>query len=269
MQTTENLFTYLPHASQSEFNDDCWATCMLPHAGWPIIHDLQNHLSSCFRYQEGLIDPIIPGSIILARHGSIDGLKEGIVVGVTDVSLNDQGRQEAVNAANQIANLSLEQYPLTIITSPLQRAQETTSIIVNKLKQEKIDYTRALDSRLMAQNFGPLENNSFKDLSSSPHSMHLYENIQSRYHPFVRAGNNNENLGESCFDVLIRVAGVMEDLHKTINNEQAQYTLIVTHGSIIKTMNFLLRNRGSTDFKEWDEYHIPHGSLATLLPTKQ
>ncbi len=67
--------------------------------------------------------------LILIRHGLTDWNKEGKWHGLTDISLNQEGQQEAKQAAQTIKNIPID----VAHTSELKRTKETYQIISEQL----------------------------------------------------------------------------------------------------------------------------------------
>ena len=69
--------------------------------------------------------------IVLVRHGQTEYNKKFLVQGRSDISLNDNGRNDAFQTAKVLKNSNLE-FDL-IYSSPLKRAYETATIIKDEL----------------------------------------------------------------------------------------------------------------------------------------
>lgn len=67
---------------------------------------------------------------VFIRHGETDWNKQGIVMGQTDIPLNDRGREQAYLASAALKNIAFN----SIVASPLSRALETAQIIAEKIK---------------------------------------------------------------------------------------------------------------------------------------
>jgi 2,3-bisphosphoglycerate-dependent phosphoglycerate mutase len=72
--------------------------------------------------------------LILIRHGQSAWNAEGLWTGLTDISLNDEGRQEARHAAESIRGIHLD----IGFTSALKRAHETMDEILEVLGQKDV-----------------------------------------------------------------------------------------------------------------------------------
>ncbi|AZC13860.1 histidine phosphatase family protein [Microbacterium sp. ABRD28] len=77
-------------------------------------------------------------SLILVRHGETDWNRAGRIQGLTDIPLNDTGRAQAREAAEQLRTELTSTIPdaaesAVIVSSDLQRASETADIIAAAL----------------------------------------------------------------------------------------------------------------------------------------
>ena len=63
--------------------------------------------------------------LYLIRHGETDANKTGVLMGSTDIPLNDTGRQQAELLRDRINALEVD----SIFASPLTRAVETASVV--------------------------------------------------------------------------------------------------------------------------------------------
>ena len=63
--------------------------------------------------------------LYLIRHGETDANKSGVLMGSTDIPLNDTGRQQAALLRDRINALEVD----SIFASPLTRAVETASVV--------------------------------------------------------------------------------------------------------------------------------------------
>lgn len=70
-------------------------------------------------------------TIALIRHGQTDWNAAGYFQGLTDIPLNEVGRQQAAETARALAEAGTDWQ--AIVSSPLQRARETAQIIADAL----------------------------------------------------------------------------------------------------------------------------------------
>lgn len=83
--------------------------------------------------------------LILVRHGQSEWNAEGLWTGLTDVSLNEEGIEEARRAADALQGVRLD----VAFTSSLKRAHETLDVILRAIGQTDIPVIRhpALNER--------------------------------------------------------------------------------------------------------------------------
>lgn len=92
------------------------------------------------------------------RHGQTDWNREGLVQGRTDIALNDTGRQQAREAAEQFVELG-DTWDV-IVSSTLRRAAETAQIVATVLG---VPYEGSRD-RLVEQDYGEAEGSLVSEL---------------------------------------------------------------------------------------------------------
>ena len=85
-------------------------------------------------------------TLLLARHGETDWNREGRWQGGSDTSLNERGREQARELAQQLDSVD------AIYSSDLARAAETAAIIAGTLGVEV-----RVDPRLRERSFGDWE----------------------------------------------------------------------------------------------------------------
>lgn len=241
--------------------DTQFECCTLPVVGEQIIQALAGEISRLYRYEDGL--HFAPGNIILIRHGTYEGGDPDLVVGVSDPSLNPNGVESARLAALELSKRCRERgiSHLQVFTSPLARAKETAQIVSDVVSKEEIVCNCSEDPRLQAQNFGSFENKRFHELEISEESVHLYDNVRLELRPYVRTGSTHKDLGESSFQVALRVADFVQSSLRETNTSAP--CLLVTHGSVVKTIKGLADD---SPIELWDSLKLAHGSFATLVP---
>jgi len=84
-------------------------------------------------------------------HGQTDFDAEGRIIGNNDPSLNDTGREQAHEAANELKSKGIDM----ILSSPQKRTMETAEIIAHTLEIDEIKITKGL--KLYERAFGDLE----------------------------------------------------------------------------------------------------------------
>ena len=73
--------------------------------------------------------------VLLARHGQTDWNAAGKIQGVSDVPLNERGREQAAALAGRVLDAGAIS---AVYTSPLKRARETAEIIGRRLGLEPV-----------------------------------------------------------------------------------------------------------------------------------
>lgn len=94
--------------------------------------------------------------LYVTRHGQTDWNEQGRIQGKIDIPLNEQGRAQARKTRDLLAHTPFD----VIITSPLQRAVETATIIneAHGVKQYE-------DERLSERGFGTWEGHPYQKLT--------------------------------------------------------------------------------------------------------
>jgi 2,3-bisphosphoglycerate-dependent phosphoglycerate mutase len=155
------------------------------------------------------------------RHGESEGNKSEVLQGQIDSPLTETGRTQARLTAEKWRGQKVDFD--SIISSPLQRAQQTAEIVADVLGfQGEI----TLDPIWMERKFGALEGKPFVEINQT-------EPAIDYFHPYIPAGEG----GESQVDLYIRAAqGVQRLLLRP-----SQRTLVVSHGALIgKVLFFVL-----------------------------
>ena len=96
--------------------------------------------------------------IFLLRHGETDWNLQGRCQGVTDVDLNDRGRQQAMHVAEHLSAEKID----GIYSSDLKRALQTTDII-----RQACGLGVTVDSDFRELNHGAFEGLTFSDIHAS------------------------------------------------------------------------------------------------------
>lgn len=116
---------------------------------------------------------IIPSKpFYFIRHGETDWNKQNIIMGKTDIPLNEAGRRQAVEASKNLQNINFS----NIYSSPLIRAQQTAEII-NQNRQHSL----ILDSGLMERGWGNREGCEHKSFLSGVGDEELPEGAETEY----------------------------------------------------------------------------------------
>lgn len=155
-------------------------------------------------------------SLYLARHGETDDNREPIrVQGFTDTLLNDTGRRQAAELAEQVQPLGLR----TLWSSDLMRARETAEIVGSRLGLEV-----HLDPRLREADRGRWEGRRFIDIERE---------CPDLYAAWRRAGSSFRFPGgESLLEQSQRVSAALG----AIRASSELPVLVVCHGGSIRVV---------------------------------
>ncbi|MBN9240984.1 MAG: histidine phosphatase family protein [Micrococcales bacterium 70-64] len=95
--------------------------------------------------------------LYLVRHGETDWNRQHRIQGLTDIPLNDTGREQARRAGRLLASRDWH----AVVSSPLQRALETATIIADELGLP----APTTDDQLVERNYGEAEGLDFDELN--------------------------------------------------------------------------------------------------------
>ncbi|WP_111719957.1 histidine phosphatase family protein [Homoserinimonas sp. OAct 916] len=146
-------------------------------------------------------------TLVLVRHGQTDWNRERRIQGLTDIPLNETGRQQALDAAGRLRGRSWD----GVITSPLSRARDTALIISEQLSLPAPVSVAEISER----NFGEGEG-----LTG--------EEVLERFPDGVLIPGR-----ETRAQVAARVTPALAELAAS---RPGQSLIVVTHGGVIGTM---------------------------------
>ena len=144
-------------------------------------------------------------TIGLFRHGQTDWNVDMRLQGISDIPLNEFGKQQAATAAKVLASQGWQK----IVTSPLGRALETAEIVGQVLGISDFP----IHNLLLERSFGVAEGLS-------------YDEWRERF----QAGENAEN-SESIEELTERAQLMLDDFAIRFQGEQV---LAVSHGAFIR-----------------------------------
>lgn len=177
-------------------------------------------------------------TLYLVRHGETYWNKLNIMHGQCDVPLNDTGKCQAINVANELYNSHFDM----CFSSPLQRAVYTAKEIL----KFHPDVPLYLDERLMELSKGKLEgtyNNSEAILKNESLDTLCQYNIESKAHFYKRV--------QSFYDDLL-------------TNYPNKDILVVSHSGTVKMSMFYFNPPKNDLVAEYYNIHIPNCSVTTL-----
>jgi broad specificity phosphatase PhoE len=175
--------------------------------------------------------------LFLVRHGETDHNAKKLLVSITDVPLNEKGREQARLLAKRLKNEQID----VIISSPLSRARETAEIIAEQHGKKVI-----VSKELIERNFGALER--------EPTSK-LREAVAASGKEFYDFTPEN---GESDMDVQKRIVPFVESMIKKYNGKNL---LLVTHGVIVMEILFHFTKKPR---HEWEQLCQNNTSLNVI-----
>lgn len=156
--------------------------------------------------------------IYVTRHGQTKYNKGSLMQGLTDEPLNDVGRAQAREAAKKVAHVHFD----AVYASPLDRAQETASIVGGVPKENII-----IDPRIIEVDFGKYELKSYYRLGlfmwaywllpevfPAPKTVEPIASMVSRTRAFLQEleSKDYENVLVVCHGGIIRaICGYLED----------------------------------------------------------
>ena len=159
-------------------------------------------------------------TIYIARHGQTEWNERNLIIGRTDLSLTDEGRQQAAELAKLVRGTDISK----IISSPLKRALNTAQIV-----GAKCHIPIETDSRLIELDYGDYEGTG----KLQPDFINYRRNPACRY-PH----------GESQFQAAVRVYALLDDIVTRYPDESV---LLVTHNGICRIIATYFRNMTCED----------------------
>lgn len=152
-------------------------------------------------------------NLYVVRYGQTDWNKNRILLGNTDIELNEKGRNQAILLKNKLENIKFDY----VISSNLKRAYETASIVSNNIIIQ--------NSNLRERYYGNLE-------GTSPKNINEYWNVKK---------NLNENSVETIKDFLNRIFTQLDEIIKKYKS--CDNVLIVTHYGVVMAIDAYFNNK--------------------------
>jgi len=164
--------------------------------------------------------------IYSTRHGQTSYNKQEIILGTTDIPLDDTGKEQAEVLADKIAEIGCID---VIISSPMVRAMQTARTVAGKCGLDII-----VDERLREWDYGEYEGKS------------RFTNgfAENKVNFGVKMGEN----GESLLQLSHRVYSALDDIIKKYNDKTV---LIVSHGGICRVIETYFNDMTTAAFSNW------------------
>ena len=144
--------------------------------------------------------------IYLTRHGETDWNKQDLVLGRTDIPLNETGLAQAAKLADDLEDVHLD----VVYTSQLQRAYVTGKMVAERHKGCRLETCECLNE----MDFGKYEGRARFDREYQQEKRNYFKTYEG---------------GESYLDVAARIYPFIEQLMA-----RGEDALVVTHNGICR-----------------------------------
>ena len=160
-------------------------------------------------------------TVLLVRHGRTTANNAGVLAGWSEgVSLDETGEAQVRALAERLAPVPLA----AVVTSPLQRCQETTALLLDGREVPVHP-----DDRLGEVRYGEWSGQELKKLAKDP----LWKVVQS--HPSAMAFPGED--GESMRGMASRAVDAVRDWNARLGGEDGETVYaVVSHGDVIKAV---------------------------------
>jgi broad specificity phosphatase PhoE/CTP:molybdopterin cytidylyltransferase MocA len=212
--------------------------------------------SYCARFSEAGRAPsaadatrLFAGRLFLIRHGETEKHAEAVFLGGTDVPLSEEGRRQAVSAAEKLAAYGARAAMLH--TSDLSRATETADIIAKTLHARRggVPPATARDARLREMHLGEWDGRFIREIKEA------YPDEYARRGARILTWKRGHD-GENYYDLRYRVEKWLSDALPG-----AEEIVAVTHSGVIKVITAAFS--GMTPEEAW-ALRIPRGAVIEL-----
>lgn len=165
-------------------------------------------------------------NIYSTRHGQTEFNKNELILGTTDIELNETGRRQAVELAKKISEMNCIDL---IIASPMKRAMATAMAVSEKTGIEVIT-----DERFREWDYGSFEGKSRFTEGFAENKINFG----------VRMGST----GESLLQLSHRVYSALDDI---ISRYKGKNILIVSHGGVCRVIETYFNNMTTEEYSGW------------------
>jgi broad specificity phosphatase PhoE len=155
-------------------------------------------------------------TLLLARHGETDWNRDGRFQGHADTPLNERGREQARELADQLDGIDV------VYSSDLARARETAEIIGGRLGLEV-----RVDERLRERGFGRWEGLTTEEIGLGD---------TDTYRRWRAGDGPGPDDGEAHEAMAARVQDFLEDV---IRRHPGEEVLVIAHGGSVRVIQAL------------------------------
>lgn len=149
--------------------------------------------------------------LVMVRHAKTDYNDKGLVQGILDIPLNEEGKMQAINIKEKLKNIKFE----LCFSSPLKRTLETAKLIVGN------DFPIITDELLIERNMGTYEGGSFNEYQK---------------HDFWDRNKNYDINGvEPVRNIMKRTELFLDNLKREYKDKTI---LLVSHTAILRALHF-------------------------------
>jgi len=155
-------------------------------------------------------------TLLLVRHGETDWNRDGRWQGRSDTHLNEIGREQAANVAEELDGVDV------VYSSDLARARETAEIVADRLGLDV-----HVDERLRERSFGAWEGKTGPEIEAE------FRDAHARWLAGEGPGADD---AEPFADFATRIRDFLEDV---LERHPEEAVLVVAHGGSIRVIHAL------------------------------
>lgn len=217
--------------------------------------------------------------IVLVRHGETMQHAEKMFIGQYDVPLNEKGRMQIEQSAEQLA--ADFAYPRVIYTSDLSRTMESAGIILRAFREknsqncsesekalkhpvyEKADVRDAGNAAMTSESMQIMKEPGLREINLGKWDGQPVSRIKAEFpEEYRRRGEDmfifkTGNKSENFYDLQYRA---VKTLRKILENDDSKEIIIVAHSGVIRALQNNLEGKRVND--EWEP--VPKGGYVVI-----